>query len=263
MYVHVSNTLYLSSYNLNKDSTLDYYKELKAFQPKALEGFPSSIYNLCLFLKEKGLKLNIPFTFTSSEKLFHFQRNLMESVLNTKVYDWYGCTEKTIALAENINHDGYFEVPGYAINEFSEDNVITTSLFNFAFPFIRYKVKDQILIDNNTDKQLHIVEVIGRVEDNVVGYDGTVYCGMGYLFKDLKFVKIAQVLQNEIGKINICIVADKGYSIKEERNIIDKVNEKMGPQNMDVEFKLIKEDEIVYTDRNKFSLTISSLNQNQ
>jgi hypothetical protein len=95
--------------------------------PRAIEGYPSSLYNLALLLKDKGLYCNIPVCFTSSENLLDFQRQLIEERFHTKIFDHYGTTERTIRISESIKHDGYFEDPGYSINclwksnKFSED----------------------------------------------------------------------------------------------------------------------------------------------
>ena len=65
MYVHISNTLYLSSYNINEQTVWAYYKGIEKRSPRAIEGYPSSLYNLALLLKDKGLYCNIPVCFTS------------------------------------------------------------------------------------------------------------------------------------------------------------------------------------------------------
>lgn len=50
--VDVSKTLYLSSFNLSKNTIEEYYDQLKRFKPKAIEGYPSTLFSLCLlFLK--------------------------------------------------------------------------------------------------------------------------------------------------------------------------------------------------------------------
>lgn len=145
--VHVSNTLYLSSYNLNAATLRTYYDAIRRHKPVAIEGYPSSLYALALLLRDAGLTLSIPVAFTSSETLLESQRAVIEQQLGTRIYDHYGTTERTIRLSE-AKEGGYHEDPGYSINEYREDGVITTSLINEAFPLIRYKVDD--IIDTET-----------------------------------------------------------------------------------------------------------------
>ena len=73
------------------------------FRPIAIEGYPSSLYSLALFLKDAELELNIPITFTSSETLLDYQRDLIEERLGTEIHDRYGMTERTIFLVESHN----------------------------------------------------------------------------------------------------------------------------------------------------------------
>lgn len=58
--VHVSNTLFLSSYNINEHTAMTYYQLIKQHHAKAIEGYPSSLYNLALVLHDKGLECHIP-----------------------------------------------------------------------------------------------------------------------------------------------------------------------------------------------------------
>jgi len=94
---------------------MTYYQLIKQHHAKAIEGYPSSLYNLALVLHDKGLECHIPVAFTSSETLHDYQRMLIEKVFNTQIYDHYGTTERTIRLEESFDHDGYFEDPGYGV----------------------------------------------------------------------------------------------------------------------------------------------------
>ena len=85
--VHVSNTLFLSSYDINDSTIRDYFHKIKKHRPIAIEGYPSSLYALALCLKDANLQLNIPVAFTSSESLLDHQRNLIEAQLNTEIFD--------------------------------------------------------------------------------------------------------------------------------------------------------------------------------
>ena len=155
--IHLSNTLFLSSYNINSNTVEQYYKKIVMFQPIAIEGYPSSLYSLALFLKDAELELSIPITFTSSETLLDYQRDLIEERLGTEIYDRYGMTERTIFLVESHNHAGYYEAPGFSINEYIDDGEICTSLINDAFPMIRYRSNDIMEIEEATDENPQIV----------------------------------------------------------------------------------------------------------
>jgi phenylacetate-CoA ligase len=259
--VNISNTLYLSSYKINEQTTEKYYGKIHSFEPVAIEGYPSSLYNLCCFLKERDLKLSIPVCFTSSETLFDFQRKLIEDVLNTEIFDYYGNTERTISLAECIDHRGYFSQPGYSISEFRNDNIITTSLINSSFPLIRYKVDDIVSLSGTPaliNSELCIIDSIyGKAADNILTKDGT---KIGRLFfTDVENMKLAQVIQHERGVITVNIVPDGIFSEKDKIKLLKNIDERIGLNNIDVNISIVDYSQIIYTKRNKFRQVISTV----
>jgi phenylacetate-CoA ligase len=262
--VDISNTLYLSSYQMNSQTVEKYYRKILSFEPTAIEGYPSSLYNMCCFLKEKNWRLSIPKCFTSSETLFEFQRKLIEDVLETEIYDYYGNTERTISLAECIDHRGYFSQPGYSINEFREDCIITTSLLNSSFPLIRYKVDDTISlasVPTLLNSELCVVDFInGRTDDNIMTKNGTKIGRLDHLFKGVENIKLAQIVQNEIGRIIINIVPDGIFFEKERSKLIIHINERIGLDNIDLTISIVDDSQIIYTKRNKFRQVVSTLN---
>ena len=105
-----------------------------------------------------------------------FQRQLIEERFHTKIFDHYGTTERTIRISESIKHDGYFEDPGYSINEYLKDRVISTSLINSAFPLIRYQSSDVVILKENTkDERVSIDRIQGRSGNCIKGKDGSIY----------------------------------------------------------------------------------------
>ena len=258
MKVHVSNTLYLSSYCIKKETISTYYDKIVAHKPVAIEGYPSSLYALALSLKEAGLQLHIPVAFTSSESLLDYQRKLIESQLGTEVYDNYGMTEQTIYLQEAYNHRGYYELPGYSINEYLEDGEICTSLTNAQFPLIRYRSNDIVELaelDAN-NPQIVVKSVEGRKEDDLVCKDGCRIQRLDFIFKGVNNVKYAQLVQEKSGFLNVNVVPDKGFSVADEKQIENNVIERIGKDNIDFNISLIDESQLKYTKRGKFKYLI-------
>ena len=260
MKLPVGNILYLSSYQIKSENALRYRDAILEHKPKAIEGYPSSIYNLCCILKEAGIKLDIPLCFTSSETLFDYQRRLFREVLGCETYDWYGCTEKTIALVETKNNDGYYELPGYSINEYMDDGVVTTSLINDCFPLIRYKVNDLILpktdyVPLSVDSP-KIERLEGRTESYVIAKDGTIVGRLNFLFKDVENIKLAQIVQKEPGQITINIVPDGTWENAQADKIMKYVDERIGLNRIVCEVREVSDADIIYTARNKFNQVV-------
>lgn len=257
--VHISNTLYLTSFNLNTDITEKYYAELIRFKPKAIEGFPSSLYNLCLLLKEKKLQIYIPLAFTSSETLYDFQRELIEKTLNTKVYDYYGTVERSISLMEKLDHQGYIENPGYSINEYHKNKIITTSLIKEGFPLIKYQINDRIRCHTNSPYSLNIEKIEGRTDDVVIAKDGSKIGRLDYLIRGINNIQNAQVVQEKIGELTINILANHAFCEEDINLIQKKVDYYIGKDNMDINIQQVTEDELIYTSGNKYKYLISKV----
>lgn len=258
MKVHVSNTLYLSSYCINKDTIKTYYDVIIKHKPVAIEGYPSSLYTLSLCMSEAGLKLDIPVAFTSSETLLDYQRILTEKQLGTEIYDNFGMTEQTIYLQEAFNHQGYYELPGYSINEYLEDGEICTSLTNEAFPLIRYRSNDIIeLAELDAEHpQIMVKSVEGRKEDFLLCKDGGRIQRLDFIFKGVNHVRYGQLVQEKNGFLNVNIVPDFGFSKLDEKSIENNVIERIGKDNIDFKINQIRESDLVYTKRGKFKFLI-------
>lgn len=260
MYVHISNTLYLSSYNINEQTVGAYYKGIEKRSPQAIEGYPSSLYNLALLLKDKGLYCNIPVCFTSSENLLDFQRQLIEERFQTKIFDHYGTTERTIRISESIKHDGYFEDPGYSINEYLKDWVVSTSLINSVFPLIRYQSSDVVILKENTkDERVSIDRIQGRSGNCIKGKDGSIYnnAALTFILTYSHNIRYAQFIQKKNGKVLLNIVPEAVFSSQNLDELKQMIDLKIGLSNLELEINLIKEQDLIYTTRNKYSYIIS------
>lgn len=263
--VHVSNTLYLSSYNINAQTAETYHRLIEKHHPKAIEGYPSSLYSLALVFRDKGLECHIPVAFTSSETMFDYQRKLIEQVFHTQIYDHYGTTERTIRLEESFDHNGYFEDPGYGIEEYHDDYIISTSLINDVFPLIRYRTNDRVVLKPNA-MLTHVGEPVvkqidGRAISNIIGKDGTAFSdsALTFIFKEARGVRFAQFIQDEIGKVVVNIVPEAGFTLQDKANVLQSIVRTLGASNMDIELRTIDESEMQYTKRNKLALVISNL----
>jgi len=257
------NTLFLSSYCISEQTYEEYYNLIQNYKPKYIEGYPSSLYNLAVLLRENNLKLNIPICFTSSETLFRPQRKLIEDTFNSQIYDFYGVAERTVALGETIEHDGYFSFPGYSINEFQDNGVISTSLINYSFPLIRYKVNDIISLKKNpnwvNNEYCQIESLEGRTDDVVITKDGTKISRLGFLFSNIKGLDVSQIHQYKEGFIEIKIVVNSSFSEEEKDKLIKNIDSRIGLNNIDFEINEVTPMDMYYTERNKLKFIVNHI----
>ena len=254
-YVSVSNTLYLSAEQITDELAVKYFEEIGNFKPIAIEGYPSTLYNLALSLDRNDLKLTIPKAFTSSETLFPFQRKVIERVFGTELFDRYGCTERCISFSEQIDHLGYYEDPGYGHTEIFVDHVLATSLINDAFPLIRYRVNDVLI--KGSDGYIESIE--GRTEDVIVCKDGAKISRLNNVLKGVSGIAFVQIVQKVKGEIEVRYVPDSDFSSNSITQIENGLHDKIEKSNIDIAFIEVDEDRIIYTSRNKFSFVKSYL----
>ena len=254
-----ANILYISSPNINESTIEFYYKMIREFNPVAIEAFPSYLYKICTELEKKGLPLEIPNAFTSSETLYDFQREKVESYLHTKIHDWYGNVERSIGIAQDI-HNKYYPLPLYSINEFQPNRIITTALINKNFPLIRYAVDDKITLGSNDFlKNLvapDIIQIEGRAGDNLDLKDGSVVGCIDHAFKGIHHLQCAQVHQYTVNEpIEIKLVTVPAFSKADEDQLKANFIRMIG-ENMELKFTYCKREDLTYSASQKYKLII-------
>ena len=254
-----ANILYISSPNINENTIEEYYQIIKSFGPVAIEAFPSYLYKFCTELEKKGLELNIPLAFTSSEMLYDFQKEKAESFLHTNIFDWYGNVERSIGLAQDANKS-YYPLPLYSINEFQEKRVLTTSLINNNFPLIRYVVEDHItLASDGFEKNLispEIISITGRAGDTLDLQDGSSVGCIDHAFKGVNNLEIAQVHQyNTQDPIEFKLVTSNLFTKQDEQQLRNNLIKMLG-EKTPLQFTFCKKEDLTYSANQKYRLII-------
>lgn len=256
-YDRTAHILYLSSYLIYPSNAVKYYERIKNFQPKSIFGYPSALEALAVIFRQHDLKVQIPLTFTSSETLYPHQRELIENQFNTKIFDRYGNAERTISLVQYAHHGPYIAPKLYSVNEYSErDRILTTNLINPQFPLIRYVVDDAL----EWDEKGNILRIAGRIDDRVKTPDGRIVgsAALSLVFKQVPKILITQVIQNTLDEIVVRLVVEDSYSEEDAALLKKAVAERLGT-SLNVRYEYVDQESIIKTDRNKYKLVISSL----
>jgi phenylacetate-CoA ligase len=259
-YNKAENTLYLSSYLLNKTNIKKYAKLVNEFKPKAMFAFPSSLFTLSNLLEEAGQHIEVPLLFTSSETLYPFQREKIEKTLNARIFDRYSTAERTILLHE-CKYGNYHAAPKYGISEFPERGVITTGFINKAFPLIKYKIDDSFRFMDKPcgcGKGVGIASIEGRVDDVVMLEDGTRIGRLGVAFQGIPHLRYAQIIQDNINGINVNIVTTPEF-IQADQDLLEKKLRQRLNQSLHIVFNKVDEQEIIKTHSGKFKLVVSKV----
>lgn len=169
-----------------------------------------------------------------------------------------GMTERTICLLEKNNHEGYYEAPGYSINEYVEDGEICTSLINSAFPMIRYRSYDVIERgEERNGSPFMIKRIEGRKEDFLFCKDGSRIMRLDFLFKDVAHVRMSQLVQNKDGVLDINVIPEPEFTDLDRKHIESNMIQRVGIDNIDFRFNIITECYIRYTTNGKFKYLIN------
>jgi phenylacetate-CoA ligase len=218
-------------------------------------GYPSIIFNLANLIIDQNLEITNPprIIFTGAEKLFEDQRALISKVFDCLVTDQYGFSEGC-GNASRCEKDVFHEDFEYGILECGDPEqidhntmrgkIIATGFSNYAMPFIRYEVGD-VGIWKSIEcecgrKSKVLVGIEGRCEDFIMTPEGTKIMRFDYIFKDTVNVREAQVVQKELGRIQIRIVKRPDYRISDEKYILSEIKSKIS-RKLKVDFEYVPE----------------------
>lgn len=153
----IYNELQFSPFHMSQESLPFYVEQLIRYRPAYLYGYPSTIDMLAEYILRYSLTFKLPSikaAFLCSEGCSKAQRRRIEKGFGTRVFSWYGHTERVIFGGECEKNSTYHHFPDYGILEIIDDNgnscdkegergeLVGTGLNNYCMPLIRYRTGD-------------------------------------------------------------------------------------------------------------------------
>lgn len=90
----IFNRMWLDAFNLKPETMKEYVYKINEFKPRVLSGYANVLYNFARFMQEEHLTIKVPLkVLSTAEVLRDYQREMIETVFQTKVFDQYGCRE--------------------------------------------------------------------------------------------------------------------------------------------------------------------------
>jgi phenylacetate-CoA ligase len=209
---------------------------------------------------------------TSSENLTFEMRKTISEVYNCPVFDGYSGVEACCTISECEYHTMH-ESPDMGIIELLNDSglhvkagepgeIIATGLLNFEQPLIRYRTGDiAIRAEHGCEcgRQMPVFqELIGRLEDTVVGVDGREMVRFHGIFVGLSHVREGQIIQKTTTDFQVRLVVDQNFGDMEKEEIYHRFQTRLGQVNLEFEFV----DKIERTLGGKFRAVISQVQRN-
>ncbi|MBU0477484.1 glycosyltransferase [bacterium] len=263
----------LNSFHLNKIVMDKYLKELNKFKPEAIVGYTTPLYNFAKFIKDSGKEcVRVKSIISAAEKLYEYQRELIEEVFRGKVFNTYGNREFMLIGAECEKHNGlhlnvdnlYVEIlkDGEPVKDGEIGEVVITDLHNYAMPFIRYKTGDLAVYSErkcDCGRGLPLIEdVEGRILDTIQTLDGKFVPGefFPHLMKEFEEVEKFQVSQKSKDRVNLKIINKK--PLKRDRlDFLKKEICKVLGDKTELNIDFV--DDIPLADSGKFRVAVSEV----
>lgn len=265
-------TWLFSSYHIGLATIPAYLRQLEKVEPTYIDSYPSSIYAIARYVVDRKVRHSIRpvAVVTSSEVLTARQREVIEEAFKCPVFDQYGSAEMVVFAAQ-CRSGSYHVHPLYGVTEVVNERgeecapgepgeLVATGLLNAAMPLIRYRIGDRASLRTtpcpcgNTFPALS--EVLGREDDYIVTPEGHLVGRLDPLFKGLKGIGEAQIVQESVERIDVVVVPGEGFDERAKAILIGSLRERLGER---IGIQVHTVDAIPRTANGKFRSVISKL----
>jgi phenylacetate-CoA ligase len=269
----VERQVYLSAFHLRPDTALQYVEGLKRHKIEWATGYAVSYYLLALFMLEQNiLAPNLKAIITTSEKLTPEMRSVMEQAYGCRIYEEYSTVENAI-FASECEHGRLHVSPDVAVVEILRPDgsscdpeetgeVVVTALSRAYQPLIRFRLGDVAMWDSEPcpcGRQMPVIkEVIGRIEDVVIGPDGRQMVRFHGVFVNQPHVREGQIIQESLDFIRVKVVPTNDFGPQDVQDIVHRVQVRLGSK-VNIEVEPVAE--ISRTKAGKFQAVISKLHK--
>jgi phenylacetate-CoA ligase len=272
LYNLLQRRLVLNSFDLTEEQVPLFLERLNHYRPDAIVAYTNPLYIFARCLDERGL---MPFSPRSivvgAEKLYPFQRQLIEHVFQAPVFETYGSREFMLIGGECDRHTGlhltsehlWVEVvdeAGRPAQDGTEGDVVITDLYNYGMPFIRYATGDRAVAGWGTcscGRGLPLLKkVVGRRLDMLHTPDGRHVPGefFPHLVKDFPAVRRFQVVQDAPDHVQLRLVTSPAWNEQARRRLEQQVRDTIGAA---VQFEMLVVDDIPLTAAGKQRVVVN------
>jgi phenylacetate-CoA ligase len=242
-YNAVERQAYLSPFHLGPATAARYVEALRRTGVQWMTGYAVSYYLLARHILEQ--KLDVPplrAVITTSEKLTPEMRAVMEQAYRCRVFEEYSTVENAL-FASECGHGRLHVSPDVGIVEILRPDgtpcapgevgeVVATCLMRSFQPLIRFRLGDLAAWDDEPcpcGRSLPVIkEVVGRIEDVVVGPDGREMVRFHGIFVDQPHVREGQIVQEDVQRILARVVPTEEFDRRDEQDIIDRIRQRLG-----------------------------------
>ena len=186
----ITGNLYIATADLSDGHMHEIMQQIESYKPVVIRSYPDPLYMMAKYrLSHKDEFRHCPKVVTTTGNVLHEHvRKTIQEAFGCEVFDSYG-SEGNSNLFECTSHFCYHSSEEYGITEILDDNdnpltsgtgrLVTTDLWNYAHPFIRYDVQDRVEIEDRPcpcgSPRLSIRRIWGRDNELLVAPSGRKY----------------------------------------------------------------------------------------
>jgi|LSQX01.3.fsa_nt_gb phenylacetate-CoA ligase len=240
---YASNNLYFRFSDLNHDELDMVCKLIIKEKPDIIRCYPEPLAVIAKhYSRYYNAKQAIKICSTTGSNLSYATRETIENIFQCEVFDGFSC-EGGSSVAECPEHS-YHSAMEYAITEVMPHdrdetlgNLITTDLWNYACPFIRYDTEDVVRVNNdkcNCGRELlRISEIRGRSSDVIETISkGKVWTTtLVGVIQNYSQIEQFQLVQNKNKKLKLRLRVNKEYSDAIGEDLVGRLNKIVGAES--------------------------------
>ena len=219
--------------------------------------FSRPLYELCRVLRDRGLRPTPPQAIVvGAEKLYPFQRALIEDTFGAPVFETYGCREFMLVAAQCERRGGLHLTSEHLIVEIVDDSgspvppgrpgrVVITDLYNHGAPFIRYDVGDVAIMAEEQcacGRGLPLLrEVTGRTLETILTPDHRRVPGEVFVLvlKDAPIDRY-QVVQEAADRVVVRVQRDQAWPPEQQSAVLEPLRRVLGDR-VALELEVVRE----------------------
>lgn len=273
-YQHRSRIRTMNAFRMKEDTLKEFCMMLRRWKPPYLIGYSSALEALAKSARKYDISdLRFKAIRSSAEMLWPHQRQLIEDVFQSPVYNTYGSREINCLAAECPEKRQMHLLSSWRLIEVTDETgcpvpegeagyIVVTDLSNFGMPFIRYRNEDMGRLSTEPcpcgRPTPVLLELLGRSTDLILSPKGGIIHGefFTHLFYGRNEIRKFQILQVSIDQIILRYVPEGSVPESFLKDIVMKIQEQMG---VEVKVDLQECKDIPTSSSGKHRFTISCI----
>lgn len=241
----INRIRYFSTFHITDRYFNDYWNALTKFAPQYLVGFPSSVYDICVMARARGMSFRgvVEVFFPTAETVLPQHRDVIGEVLGCRLVDQYASSEGApfiLECGEGRLHlhplTGIFEVVDEEMRPAREGEVLVTSFSTRGTPLIRYRIGDRIKMASDAERcacgsHFPLVEHIdGRANDYIWSPEnGRVNLGnLSNCTKDAPGIMCFQIVQSQENSVDVKLVRAVSFTDQDAQRFREAMVARLG-----------------------------------